>query len=134
MRIVLAAILYVAIVFAAGFAFGTARVLVLEPRLGETFATLCEAPFLLTAMVLTARSVPARLRVTPAVGPLAAMGVGALVLQQLTDVALGSMLRGMTLRAQLAHLTTPAGFIYLALVVTFAAMPVLANWPKLRRS
>jgi hypothetical protein len=39
----------------------------------------------------------------------------------------------MTLGEQLAHLTTPAGAIYLALVVAFAAMPVLTNWRKLRR-
>jgi hypothetical protein len=119
--------LYVAIVFAAGFAFGTV------PKLGETLATLCEAPFLLIVMVLAARWLPARLGLTPAIGPLAALGVGALVLQQLTDVALGSLLRGMTLGEQLAHLTTPAGAIYLALVVAFAAMPVLTNWRKLRR-
>jgi hypothetical protein len=67
--------LYVAIVFAAGFAFGTV------PKLGETLATLCEAPFLLIVMVLAARWLPARLGVTPAIGPLAALGVGALVLQ-----------------------------------------------------
>jgi hypothetical protein len=133
MRIALAAILYVAIVFAAGFVLGAVRVLVLEPRVGETIATLCEAPFLLTVMVLAARWLPARLGVTPAIGPLAAMGIGALVLQQLTDVALGGLLRGMTLREQLAHLTTPAGFIYLTLVAAFPAMPVLANWPNLRR-
>jgi hypothetical protein len=133
MRIALAAILYVVIVFAAGFAFGTMRVLVLEPRLGEMLATLCEAPFLLIVMLLAARWLPARLHLTLAIGPLAAMGVGALMLQQLTDVAFGSLLRGMTLREQLAHLITPAGAIYLALVVAFAAMPILANGPKLQR-
>jgi len=133
MTIALAAILYMAIVFAAGFVLGATRVLALEPRLGETIATLCEAPLLLIVMVLVARWLPARLKVPPTVGPLAAMGIGALVLQQLTDVVLGAALRGMTLRDQLAHLTTPAGAIYLALVIAFAAMPVLANWPKLRR-
>ena len=101
MGVVAAAILYVAIVFGAGFVLGTVRVLMLERRLGETLATLCEAPFLLIVMVLAARWLPARLRVTPAIAPLAAMGVGALMLQQLTDFAFGNLLRGMTLREQL---------------------------------
>jgi hypothetical protein len=58
---------------------------------------------------------------------LAAMGLGALLLQQLADFAVGIGLRGMTAAEQFAYLRTPAGLIYLAALVTFAAMPVLVH-------
>jgi hypothetical protein len=46
MRIAAAAFLYFLAVYAAGFLFGTVRVLLLEPRMGPFAAVLCEAPFL----------------------------------------------------------------------------------------
>jgi hypothetical protein len=132
--VVLAAILYFVIVFCAGFLLGAVRVTVLEPRLGETIATLCEAPFLLVAIVLAARWLPVKLGMEPTIRSLAAMGVGALVLQQLTDFGVGILVRGIAPAQHVAHLLTPAGWIYLALLVAFAAMPVMAHWPALRRS
>jgi hypothetical protein len=50
-KIAAAALLYFLAVFGAGFALGPIRVLWLEPRLGVVAATLCEAPFLLLAMI-----------------------------------------------------------------------------------
>jgi hypothetical protein len=35
----------------------------------------------------------------------------------------------MTPAQQFAHFSTPTGLIYVALLVAFVAMPVLANWP-----
>jgi hypothetical protein len=51
----LSSALYFLIVFGIGFLLGPVRVFWLEPRLGETMATLCEAPFLLIAIVLVTR-------------------------------------------------------------------------------
>ena len=46
-RTVLPALLYVAAVFAAAFAMGTSRILVLVPRLGELAAVTLEVPVVL---------------------------------------------------------------------------------------
>jgi hypothetical protein len=128
MRIVGAAVLYFLIVYAVGFVLGPIRVYSLEPRLGETVATLCEAPFIIVAVMFAARKIPPRLNLAGNVKSLALMGFAALVLQQSADFALGAFARGIPPAQQINHLTTPAGLIYLVLLVTFAAMPVLINW------
>jgi hypothetical protein len=61
MRIIAARALHFLIVFGVGFSLRPIRVLLLEPRLGETIAVLREAPFLLIAMVLAAQWVPRKL-------------------------------------------------------------------------
>jgi hypothetical protein len=63
----------------------------------------------------------------PNLSSLVGMGLGALILQQIADFAAGSVLRGITPLEQIARLSTPAGLMYLALVLSFAGMPVLAN-------
>lgn len=130
MRIVAAALCYFLIVFGVGFALGPARVFWLEPRLGETTATVCEAPFLAVAMVLASRWLPVKLKLPMSGGSLAAMGLGALVLQQLADFAVASFLRGISPQQQIARLARPAGLVYLVLLIMFAAMPLLANWRR----
>lgn len=127
MRIIGAAALYFLIVFRTGFLLGPIRIFRLEPSLGETIAILCEAPFILIAIVLAARWVPRWLSLTTDAWRLAAMGIGALVLQQVADFAVGGFLRGITPIEQLMHLATPAGLIYAALLIAFAAMPLLGN-------
>ena len=62
---------------------------------------------------------------------LAAVGLGGLFLQQLADVVVGTLLRGIRLAQQLSHLATPAGLIYMGLLLAYVAMPVLVNWPRL---
>lgn len=127
MRIIAAAALYFAVVFGAGFILGPIRVLVLEPRLGGLWATVCEAPFLLAAMVIAARWAARATRLGSSFTSLALMGIGGLVLQQIADFAVGMGLRGLSPSQQLAHFSTPQGLIYAALLLAFLAMPVLAN-------
>jgi hypothetical protein len=127
MRILAASALYFAIVFGVGLVLGPIRVLWLEPWLGKTLAVLCEAPFLLAAMVGAARWVRRRVGLRRDWRSLAAMGLGALVLQQLADFAVGLWLRGMNAAEQLAAFATPAGLIYAAALVAFAAMPALVG-------
>ena len=129
MHLVAATILYFPIVFGTGFLCGPIRVFWLEPRLGEALATLCEAPFLLAAMWLSARWLPKAVALRPGFAPLVVTGIGALVLQQLADFAVG-FFRGIAPAQQLAHLATPAGEIYAVLLLAFVAMPVLANRPQ----
>ena len=126
-KILTAAGVYFAIVFGVGFLLGPIRVLWLEPRLGTMLAVLCELPFLVVAMILAARWVATRTGLDADIGALAAMGIIALLLQQVADVAVGSGLRGITLEAQLAYLATSAGAIYGGASLAFAAMPALVN-------
>jgi hypothetical protein len=127
MRILTLAALYFAIVFGVGFVLGPIRITWLEPWLGKTIATLCETPLLLAVMVASARWVPKKVGLSRDVSSLAAMGIGALIFQQIADFAVGIGLRGMMPVEQLAYLVTPAGLIYVALLVAFAFMPVLVN-------
>jgi hypothetical protein len=126
-RILTAAFLYFAIVFVVGFALGPIRVLALTPRLGAAVATLCEAPFLILAMVAAARWVPVKLKVSMSPASLAAVGIEALILQQAADFTVGLALRGIRAVDQLHYLVTPAGLVYLTMLVAFAAMPCLVR-------
>jgi hypothetical protein len=78
-------------------------------------------------MMFAAWKVPKWTGLNASAGPLAAMGIGALVLQQIADFAVAIGLRGMSASEQLASLANPEGLIYLALVLAFAAMPVLVH-------
>ena len=125
MRLVAAALLYFLGVFGVGFLLGPVRVLLLEPRIGTFAAVLIEAPLLLAAIVIAARFVPALTGVAPAHGPLLAVGGLALMLQQIADVTVGVMMRGLGPNEQLARFATPEGVVYAALLLAFALMPAL---------
>jgi hypothetical protein len=127
MKIIAAALLYFASVFTVGLMFGPIRVFWLEPIFGEVLATICEAPFLVVAMVVASRWIPSVLGVRRDLTSLGLMGLGALALQQGADLAAGVYLRGITPAEQIAHFATGAGLIYAGLLVAFAAMPVLLN-------
>ena len=127
MRVITAAVVYFAAVFGVGFMLGPIRVLWLEPTLGKTLAVLCEVPLLLMAMVWAAWLVPKRLYLAPSFTSLAAMGIGALLLQQLADFAVGFGMRGMGPAEQLQQFATPAGLIYGVSLLAFAVMPLLIN-------
>ncbi len=119
------------IVFGAGFLLGPIRVVWLEPWLGKTVAVLCEVPVLLAAMVVAARWVPAKVGLSADLGSFASMGIVALILQQIADFAVGIGLRGIAPAEQLTYLATPAGLIYGAALLAFAAMPALVNRDRL---
>ena len=126
-RVLAAALVYSTIVFAVGFMLGPIRVFWIESWLGTTTATLCEAPFLLGSMAIAARLVPTKLGLTRNAGTLARTGIAALAFQQAADLAVGVLLRGIAPVEQLANLATPAGLIYLVLLMLFATMPILMN-------
>ena len=127
MTIAAAALLYFFAVFGTGFALGSIRVLLLEPRLGAVAATLCEAPLLLLAMIAAASWIPRLLRMPTGTGAMLAMGLGGLALQQAADLIVGMALRGISALDQLARLASPEGAIYAALLVLFALMPVIVD-------
>ena len=131
-RALSAAAIYFIIVFAVGLVLGPARVLWLEPWLGRTLAVLCEAPFLVLAMWFGARWATAWAKLEPGWWLRLMMGVVALSMQQVADLAVGFGLRGMTLSDQFAYFSTP-GLIYVATLILFAAMPLIRALQAPRR-
>lgn len=128
-----AAALYFLCVFAVGMLLGPPRVLWLEPWLGKTLAVAIEAPFLIFAIWIFADLAPRWAGFEG--GGAARLGVGliALALQQVADLAVGFGLRGMTLQDQLVYFATPAGGIYALTLVTFALMPWIRVAARERR-
>ena len=124
-RVLSAAALYFVLVFAVGLLLGPARVLWLEPWFGRALAVLFEAPLLIVAMWFGARWAPAWAKLEAGWWRRLAMGLIALALQQMADLAVGFGLRGMTFADQLAYFATPAGLIYIATLIVFAAMPLI---------
>lgn len=124
-RVPLAALIYFALVFAVGFLLGPPRVLWFEPWLGGAIAVLLEAPLLTSAMWFAARAASDWARVEGGWVSYLCIGVIALALQQVADLAVGFGLRGMTLTDQLTYFATPAGMIYAFTLVVFALMPLI---------
>lgn len=125
MKVARAALIYFALVFAVGFLLGPLRVLWLEPWLGRTLAVSLEAPLLVFAMWFAARAAPHWAGVTGRWLTYVAIGVLALVFQQIADLAVGFGLRGMTLVDQLDYFATPAGLVYALTLVVFVLMPLI---------
>lgn len=116
---------YFAFVFALGFVMGTARVLALEPILGETRATLLELPVMLAASwglcgwCVRRFGVPARL------ADRATMGAFAFALMMLAELSLSI---GLMDRSGAAHFARYDEFIPalgLLAQLAFAAFPVV---------
>ncbi len=124
-RVLHAAAIYFALVFAAGLLLGPARVIWIEPWLGNAIAVLLEAPFLIAAMWFASRAAPKWAGASGGWPSFLAIGVAALLMQQIADLAVGFGLRGMTFSDQLAHFATPAGMIYAATLIFFALMPLI---------
>ena len=127
MRTAAGALLYFAVVFAVAFLLGAIRVAWLEPQIGRSAAELCEAPFLLVTIAFASRWVPRVLHLRRDLVSLGLMGLGALAILQGVDLAVGVYLRGITPAEQLANFATAAGLIYAALLIAFAAMPMLLS-------
>jgi hypothetical protein len=127
MAVIAAALLYSVSVFAVGLALGPIRVLWLEPAIGPVAAELCEAPFLLAAMIVASRWIPSFLHLRRDLTSLGWMGLGALAIQQAADMAVGVYLRGIGPADQFAYFATGPGLIYGCLLLIYAAMPMLVH-------
>lgn len=124
MPVLTAALAYWALVFAAGFALGTLRVLLLAPRLGETAAVAAELPVMLALSWYAAGAVPRR-RPLPPGGPRLAMGALAFTLLLGAEAALGILAFGQAPAAWAAALATPPGALGLGGQALFALIPWL---------
>jgi hypothetical protein len=124
MQILKAGVLYFALVFGMGFVLGTIRTLLIVPRVGARTAELMEAPIMLLVTIVAARWVVLRLTVPP--GTSARLGMGCIALLLLLIAEIGLLwLRGLTIPKYIASRDPVAGTVYYAMLVLFAAMPLL---------
>lgn len=124
MHLVMAAALYFVLTYAAGFALGAMRELIVVPRAGQLAATLIEAPLILTASYLAARYVIGRFDPHAATAQRLAIGAMAFALLIIAEILLAALLRGWPVAQWLTHMTTGAGALSLALFVLFGLMPL----------
>ncbi len=127
MTLLKAGALYFAIVFGAGFVFGTVRVLWAVPRFGERAAELMETPLMLVVTVFAARWITGRLAV-PAT-PFARLGVGFVALGLLLAAEFAGVLwlRGLTIDEYFATRDPVSGTVYILMLGAFAVMPLLVT-------
>jgi hypothetical protein len=115
---------YFTIVFLAGFALGTFRVLVVAPRLGATIAVLLEAPVILAVSWGACRWCVRRLRPPATASARASMGAAAFALLMSTELGLSVLVFGRSLVDHFASYGTTAGAIGLAAQIGFALLPL----------
>lgn len=128
MNSMLAGALYFATVFAAGFALGVLRTLLLLPAVGPLIAVLIELPLILGISWLACSRI---LRHWPQTDTRAvAMGAFAFALLMLAEAAISLLLLDRTLAEHLAAYAKPEHWLGLAGQIAFAVFP----WWQTRRS
>jgi hypothetical protein len=120
-----AGVAYAVTVFTIGFLLGTARVLLLAPRMGSTIAVSIEAPIILTASWYISKVWVTRLAVGAEIPLRILMGVVAFVTLMILEIALSISLFHRSIGEYLAELQSSAGAIGLAAQICFATFPLL---------
>ncbi len=118
-----AGVLYFAIVYAAGFMFGTLRVLVVAPAFGEFAAVLVELPLILAVAWIACGFVLHRFAV-PKIAR-ATMAATSLALLLLAELGTGVFAFGQTPDAAVARMLAPGNWLGLAGQLLFVAFPLL---------
>jgi len=127
MQVVRVAIKYAALVFGIGFVLGTARVLLVAPRLGERRAELIEAPLMVFVSWLVARWITRRYIGIRRTASSLAVGVLALVFLLILEVAVGSIFFGVSQGSALAKPDLVRAASYYTALFLFALMPLLVS-------
>ena len=125
MRMLRIGALYFAVVFAAGFVFGTIRTIWLVPRLGLRLAELVEAPIMFLVVVLSAHVIVQRHAELRRWEEWLGVGLLALALMLLVEFTAVLWLRGLSLEQYFATLDPVASTVYFALLAVFAILPAL---------
>jgi hypothetical protein len=120
-----AGIAYAVTVFAVGFLLGTARVLLLAPRVGPTVAVSIETPIILGASWYVSSTWMKRLGVGTEIHTRILVGAVAFVTLMILEIVLSIGLFHRTIDAYIAGLRSPAGAIGLAAQFCFATFPLL---------
>jgi hypothetical protein len=123
-RTVRAGVLYFLVVFAAGFVLGTARALLVAPRLGELAAVALELPPILAVAWVASRALARRFAIPPG-APRLAVGGLALALLLLAEAALAILGFGRSPAEYVAAYLAPPALLGLAGQIAFALLPLL---------
>ncbi len=130
MQVFKLAVIYFAIVFGAGFVLGFIRVLLVAPHVGTRMAELLEMPLMLIAIGLAARWVRQHADFTNS-WSLLSLGLIALGLLLLAEIAVGVGLRGLSPTESLINPDPVSGTIYYIMLGVFALMPWLLTRVRL---
>ena len=125
MTILRAALTYALLVFAAGFALGVVRTLVLAPSLGATAAVALELPVILAVSWIAAGFVLRKARRPLGLGARAATGALAFAMLMGLEAALGFGVMGLSVAGYFAKYATLAGALGLLGQIAFAVLPSL---------
>jgi hypothetical protein len=125
-RSVRAGLAYFAVVFAAGFALGTLRVLVLVPRLGDPLAAvILELPIMLALSWVACRWLVARFDVPTALVDRLVMGGLAFAVLMLAEFGVSALGFGRTLSAHLEQYRQLPALLGLVAQIAFASFPTV---------
>jgi hypothetical protein len=124
-RAALAGLSYFGVVFAAGFALGILRVLVLAPKLGESVAVLVELPIMLAASWIACRWIIARVGVRQALTDRLVMGGLAFAVLLGAEIGVSVFAFGRTLSAHVAQYQQLPALIGLAGQCLFGLFPIV---------
>lgn len=129
-RFLAAGLVYFFLLFALGFALGTARVMIFAPRLGDIAATLLELPVMLAAAFFLCRWIIHAWHVPPSLGVRWIMVLWFIALLMIFETGLGVALFGRTVAEQWVALVTPAGLLGLSAQMVAALLPVFIGRSK----
>jgi len=118
-----AASAYFAVVFAVGFIFGAARIVLLVPVLGEVSATAAELPFMLILSWVVCAWLRQRFSVGVTWGANIGMGVMALALLLVAETLIGVSLLGRALAEHVLAYAAPGPALGLGAQLVFASFP-----------
>ena len=128
MNVLKAALLYVALVFGAGFALGPVRLLWAVPRFGVRTAELMEMPIMLVVTIVAARWVIRRLGVPPTARARLGMGCAAFGLLLVAEFGLVLHLRGLSIQEYFASRDPVSGTAYYLMLGVVAVLPLVLSY------
>ena len=125
LRVVKAGVAYFALVFAAGFVFGSIRVPFLVPRVGERIAELIETPFMFVVVVAAARFISRRYALPTQTAIRLVVGFIGLALLVAAEFALAAILQQRSPGEFIASRDPVSGPVFALMLVLFALMPFI---------
>jgi hypothetical protein len=124
-RAIKAGLVYGLLLFAAGFALGTLRELLMRAGMPRTPLVLAEIPVILAVAWFLARWSIGRFAVPPGMGARLVTGLAMLLLLRAGELGVGVLLMGHSLAAQLAADLSVGGLLEFLPQALAAAFPLL---------